>query len=89
MELFGIMQIEAVILNRNCVDVCVCVCLLLFTGEYELVRPVLWLCEDEDFYLNPACLHYNASEKTAAAVWETHHCPVNGDAACVDKRAAE
>lgn len=61
---------------------------LLFTGEYELVRPALCLCEMENLcaYLNPAYLHYNASETTAIAVQETHHCPANGGAACVDKR---
>lgn len=50
MELFGIMQIEALLPYWTGIvwmHMCVCVCLLLFTSEYELVRPVL--CEDEDF----------------------------------------
>lgn len=66
---------SAFALNRNHVYV-----VLLFTGEYELVRPVLCLCEMENFcaYLNPAYLHYNASETTVTAVQETHHCPANG-----------
>lgn len=74
---------SAFALNRNHGYV-----VLLFTGEYELVRPVLCLCEMENFcaYLHPAYLHYNASETTATAVQETHHCPANGGAACVDKR---
>lgn len=72
---------SAVALNRN-----VCTCLLLFTAEYERVRPVLWLCEMENLcaYLNPAYLP--ASGTTATAVQETHHCPANGGAVCVDKR---
>lgn len=73
---------SAVALNRN-----VCTrALLLFTAEYKRVRPVLWLCEMENLcaYLNPAYLP--ASETTATAVQETHHCPANGGAACVDKR---
>lgn len=78
MKLFDLMQIEALLSYWTWI-VWTCVCLLLFTGKYELVRPVLWLYEDEDFcaYLNPAYLHYNASETTTAGVQETHHCPVN------------